>query len=72
MVLSAEAMDLTLEALQNVGNNAEAIKDYFTAFNPEKKKSGYFGDYYFNKERTVEGLDFLVYELQDGELIIVE
>jgi hypothetical protein len=35
-------------------------------------KSGYFGDYYFNEERTAEGLGFLVYEIQNGELIAVE
>jgi ABC-type branched-subunit amino acid transport system substrate-binding protein len=39
MVLSAEAMDLTIEAIETVGNNAEAIKDYFTALNSQHQKS---------------------------------
>ncbi|MDR0370075.1 MAG: hypothetical protein LBH96_06355, partial [Candidatus Peribacteria bacterium] len=29
-VLAAEAMDLMIEAVEKVGNNAEAIKDYIT------------------------------------------
>jgi ABC-type branched-subunit amino acid transport system substrate-binding protein len=72
MILGAEVMDLTIEAIEKVGNNAEAIKDYFTALDEQKQKSGYFGEYYFNDERTAEGLGFLVYELQDGELVAVE
>jgi hypothetical protein len=35
-------------------------------------KTGYFGDYYFNEARTAEGLGFLVYEIQDGELVAVK
>jgi hypothetical protein len=72
MILEAEAMDLTLTALQEAGNNAEAIKTYFTALNEKNKKSGYFGDYYFTSERTAEGLGFLVYEIQNGKLVEVK
>jgi hypothetical protein len=71
-VLGAEVMNLTLEAIEKVGDNAEAIKDYVTALHPENKKSGYFGDYYFTSDRNAEGLGFLVYEIQDGQLVAVE
>jgi ABC-type branched-subunit amino acid transport system substrate-binding protein len=53
-VLEAEAMALIIEAIEKVGNNAEAIKDYLTAFNADNLKSGYFGDYYFTPERNAE------------------
>jgi hypothetical protein len=71
MTLDAEAMHLAIEAIQTVGNNAEAIKDYLTALNPNNLQAGYFGDYYFNAERTVEGLGFLIYAFQDGNLIAI-
>jgi hypothetical protein len=71
-VLAAEAMDLMIEAVEKVGNNAEAIKDYITALSAQQPKSGYFGDYYFDDTRTAEGLGFLVYEIQDGQLVAVE
>ncbi|MDR0607768.1 MAG: hypothetical protein LBG52_05500 [Candidatus Peribacteria bacterium] len=64
-------MDLTLEAIEQVGNNAEAIKEYITALSPENAKQGYFGDYYFTPERNAEGLGFLIYEIQEGALVAV-
>jgi ABC-type branched-subunit amino acid transport system substrate-binding protein len=64
MTLDAEAMQIVLEAIATVGNDATAIKDYLTSFTPTHLKSGYFGDYYFNEERTAEGLGRLIYEFQ--------
>jgi hypothetical protein len=65
-------MDLTLEAIERVGNNAEAIKNYITALSAQQPKSGYFGDYYFDDTRTAVGLGFLVYEIQDGQLVALQ
>ncbi|MDR0651508.1 MAG: hypothetical protein LBG59_09235 [Candidatus Peribacteria bacterium] len=69
MTLDAEAIQLAIDAIQTVGNDAEAIKNYINSFNVSHLKSGYFGEYYFNDERTAEGLGFLVYEFQNGELV---
>jgi hypothetical protein len=71
MILEAEAMHLVLDALTAVGNDATAIKEYITALTSEHTRTGYFGDYYFDQGRTVAGLGFLVYELQDGNLVAV-
>jgi hypothetical protein len=72
MTLDAEAMQLAIDAIQAVGNDATAIKDYITSFNASHLKMGYFGDYYFNAERTAEGLGFLIYEFQDGNLVALQ
>jgi branched-chain amino acid transport system substrate-binding protein len=69
IVLEAEAMQLAIDAITNVWNNGTAIKNYFTSFNANKLRQGYFWDYYFTPERDAYGLDFLVYEIQDGKLV---
>jgi hypothetical protein len=71
-ILGAEVMNLTLDAIDHVGNTAEAIKDYVTALNANNPKHGYFGEYYFSPERNAEGLGFLIYEIQDGALVAIE
>jgi branched-chain amino acid transport system substrate-binding protein len=69
IVLESEAMQLAIDAITNVWNNGTAIKNYFTSFNANKLRQGYFWDYYFTPERDAYGLDFLVYEIQDGKLV---
>jgi len=68
-VLEAEAMSLAIDAATQAGDNGTAIKEYFTNFSANDLRDGLFGKYYFNPERDVHGLGFLVYEIKDGKLV---
>lgn len=68
-VLEADAMSLAIQAIVKVGNDWTVIKDYFTSFNSNKPINGYFWDYYFTPQRDAYGLSFLVYEIQDWQLV---
>ncbi|MFZ2150519.1 MAG: ABC transporter substrate-binding protein [Candidatus Absconditicoccaceae bacterium] len=68
-VLEADAMSLAIKAIVKAGNDGTAIKDYFTSFNSDSQIKGYFGNYYFTPQRDAHGLSFLVYEIQDGQLV---
>lgn len=69
LVLEADAMQLTVDAITQVWNDGTAIKDYFTNFNKTAPREWYFWDYYFTTERDANWLDFLVYEIQDWKLV---
>jgi len=68
-VLEADAMSLAIDAIVAVGNDWTAIKDYFTSFNNKNKIKWYFGNYYFTPQRDAHWLSFLVYEIQDWQLV---
>ena len=68
-ILEADAMSLAIDAIVNVGDNGELIKNYFTSFNTDTPIKWYLGDYYFTPERDIHGLNFLVYEIKDGKLV---
>ena len=68
-VLEADAMSLAIDAIVSVGNDGTAIKNYFTSFDSDNQIKWYFGDYYFTPQRDAHGLNFLVYEIQDGHLV---
>ena len=68
-VLEADAMSLAIDAIKQVGNNGESIKNYFTSFDAKNPRKWYFGDYYFTPQRDAHGLNFLVYEIQDWQLV---
>jgi hypothetical protein len=68
-VLEADAMQIAVDAVANVWNDWTAIRDYFASYNQKKPRKWYFWDYYFTPERDAYGLNFLVYEIQDGKLV---
>lgn len=68
-VLEWDAMQLAIDAVVEAGNNWEKIKTYFTSYNSSSPRKWFFWDYYFTPERDAHGLDFLVYEIKDGQLV---
>ena len=68
MVLSSEALSLAIDAAVKAWNNATAIRNYFTSFNATTPRDGYFGKYYFTAKRDAHGLNYLVYDIKDGQL----
>jgi len=71
-VLLAEWLSLTLDAVKNVWYDADAIKNYFNSFNSSNQRDGYFGKYYFSPERDAVGLNFVIYQVNNGELTAIE
>ena len=72
IVLEAETMNFILDAIKTVWSNGTAIRDYFTSFNANNQRNGYFGKYYFSPERDAAGLDFMMYQVKDGKLVLAE
>ncbi len=68
-VLEWDAMQLAIDAVVEAGNDWVKIKNYFTSYNSTNPRKGYFWDYYFTPERDAHGLNFLVYEIKDGQLV---
>jgi hypothetical protein len=70
--LEGEAMNLILDTIAQVGNDKEAIKqtwDTITASNP---RNSLFGTYYFDENGDAIGLEFVLQQVENGELIILE
>jgi len=72
VILDAESLQLTIDAITMVGNDANAIREYIAAYDSENPRNGLFGDYYFDRDWDGQGLRFVVQQMQDWELIPVE
>lgn len=69
VVLEADAMQLAIDAIKEVGNNGEAIKKYISSFGPQHTITGLLGHYYFNNKGDGQGLAFAIKKFADGKLI---
>lgn len=69
VVLEADAMQLAIDAIKEVGNNGDAIKHYLSSFGPKNTISGLLGNYYFNSKNDGQGLQFAIKKFADGKLI---
>jgi hypothetical protein len=65
VVLDAESLQLAIDAITAVGNDANAIREFVAAYNAESPRDGLFGDYYFNRAGDGQGLRFVVQQMQD-------
>lgn len=72
VVLGAESLQLAIDAISMVGNDANAIREFVAAYDMENLRDGLFGDYYFDRAGDGQGLRFVVQQMQNGELIPVE
>lgn len=72
VVLWADAAELMAEAIEEVGYDATAVRDYIAGFNAESPRSSLVGDFYFDENGDGQGLEFVVKEAKDGELVAVE
>ena len=68
-VLEWETFLTALDAITNKWNNSELIKNYIYSFNANNLRDGLFWWYYFSSEREAVGLEYLIYEIQNWELI---
>ena len=50
VILDAESLQLTIDAITMVGNDANAIREYIAAYDSENPRNGLFGDYYFDRD----------------------
>lgn len=69
VVLEADAMQLAIDAIKEVGNNGEAIKQYVSSFGSQHTITGLLGHYYFNNKGDGQGLAFAIKKFADGKLI---
>ena len=71
ITLEADAISLAIEAIWEVWNNSEKIKNYIQNFTKENKKNWYLWEYYFDKNWDAIWLDFLVNEFKNWEKVKV-
>lgn len=69
IIFESEWISLLIDAIKENWNNSDWIRRYLNSFNENNKRKWYFWDYYFTPERDANGLDFLVYEVKDGQLV---
>ena len=72
VVIEADAMQLAINAIKKVGNNAEKIRAYIDSFSSAKPIAGLLGKYYFNDTNDGQGLKFAVKTFADGKLVDFE
>ncbi len=69
VIIEADAMQLAMNSIKKVGNNAEKIKAYIDSFSSAKPIAGLLGKYYFNDTNDGQGLQFAVKTFADGKLV---
>ncbi len=69
VVIEADAMQLAINAIKKVGNNAEKIRAYVDWFSSAKPIAGLLGKYYFNETNDGQGLQFAVKTFAGGKLV---
>lgn len=72
VALSAEAMQTTLEAIANGSKTSEDFKTYFENITEESPRTWLIGKYWFNKNGDGQGIDFLIKQVQNGELVVIK
>lgn len=65
VVLDAESLQLAIDAITMVGNDANAIREYIASYTQENPRDGLFGQYYFNRDGDGQGLSFIVQQIQN-------
>ena len=71
MVMSAEGMNVVIDAAQAAGDDREKLRDYLASFTEQEPQNGYFGSYYFDEYGDGQGLPFAIHQVQNGENVIV-
>lgn len=69
VVIDADAMQLAINAIKKVGNNADAVRNYIAGFTANKPIAGLLGKYYFNDTNDGQWLKFAVKTFADGKLV---
>lgn len=72
VVLDAESLQLAIDAITMVGNDANAIREYIASYTQENPRDGLFGQYYFNRDGDGQGLSFIVQQIQNWVAVWVE
>lgn len=71
IVLSGEAFSLLSDAFLAGNTDPESVKNFFTRITKSNKRSGLYGDYYFDGSDAI-GLKFIMQKVVDGELITLK
>jgi len=72
IMLLADSADLLIDAISEVGTDAEAVKNYISGFTQENPRVSLIGDFWFDAEGDGQWLQFVVKEARDGVLVEVE
>lgn len=71
-VFAADSLDLLAEAIEEVGVDGAAIKDYIATYTVDNQRNKYVSGFYFNEFGDGQGIPFTLVTFKDGELTTVE
>lgn len=71
VLFSADALQTIVDGLQEVWEDAQALREYFASFTEENPRDGFIGSFYFDGQDG-QGIDFAIVEIMDGEIKEIE
>jgi hypothetical protein len=72
LLLEGEGLSLILDTVAQVGKDKEAIKKTWDSITTSNPRHGLFGSYYFDENGDAIGLEFVLQQIQNGEIVAVE
>gem|GEM_PF-3771752 len=60
-----------LDAITSGHRDSESIKSYFSSFDINNPRDGYFGEYYFDANGDAIGLEYMMQQYRNGEWLPV-
>lgn len=71
VVLEIELIQALIDGIKTGHITSDSMKAYFDGFTKEKR-NGIFGPYYFNDNRDVEGIHYIITQVQSGNITTIE
>ena len=68
IVLQKETTDMTLDAIRAGNYTSDTIKQYFENIDQNNPRQWYFGEVYFDNERNLVGLPYMIEKIVDGKI----
>ena len=64
VVIEIEAMQAIIDGIKSGNTTSDSLKAYFDGFS-KKNRDGIFGPYHFNTNRDVEGIHYIMTQVQN-------
>ena len=68
-ILEWEWISLLLDIIEKEWDNADAAKKYINELNEDNQRDGLFGNYHFGSANQAIWMKYLIYEIQDWEIV---
>lgn len=72
IVLQKETADMTLDAIKKWNYTSDSIKKYFENINQSNPREWYFGSVYFNNQRELIWLPYVVEKIENWKIKIIK